>query len=227
MATIESLISLLTQPESAFLERKLQTVNPRIIRRTVVAFANSLTAGEEAVLFIGVRDDGSIEGCSNPDSLQKAVREICDEQCYPSLTHKIFVLHEANNAIAVVVVGDQNGPHFAGPAFVRRGSSSVVASQHVFNELVYSRNSKAAALIKMKNNHTIIRLTGSRYGREEGRRLMVGSVPSVECKVSECNANFVTFATLATGEKISQPLESVSISYDHEKWCPRIVVTEP
>jgi hypothetical protein len=215
---------MIGQPESPLVERKPSRVNVREIRQTVVAFANSVSGADEAVLFIGIRDDGVIEGCDNTDSIQKAVRDVCEKQCYPAITFRIEILTGHRNVVAVIIPPSRNRPHFAGTAYVRRGSESVAAPDNVFNELIYSRNSKAEALLRMKQKSEVVRVVGTEYGRGEGKYLLVGSSKGIECKVLDCNAFYVTFEVIGNRQRISEPLEGISISRDDEKWCPKINV---
>jgi len=57
----ENLRTRLRDLEDGFTERKRQgAANPATIRKTLVAFANSVPTGQSAVLFIGVADDGRV-----------------------------------------------------------------------------------------------------------------------------------------------------------------------
>jgi schlafen family protein len=215
---------MIGQPEGPLIERKPSRVNAREIRQTVVAFANTVSGADEAVLFIGVRDDGIIEGCDNTDATQKTVRDVCEKQCYPAIAFRIEILPRHRNVVAVIIPPSQNRPHFAGTAYMRRGSESVAAPDDVFDEMVYSRNSKAGAFLKMKRTSEIVRVVGTEYGRGEGKFLLVGTAQGIECKVLDCNAHYVRFEVLGNSRRISEPLENISISIDDEKWCPKIIV---
>ena len=61
--------SRLSDGESNFVERKQSAASTDEIRRTIVAFANSVPVGDEAVLFIGVKDDGTIVRKNYPPAL--------------------------------------------------------------------------------------------------------------------------------------------------------------
>jgi predicted HTH transcriptional regulator len=56
--------------QDSFVERKSASDAGDWIR-TIVAFANSTPPGRCGVLYIGVRDDGTVEGLANLDSVQK------------------------------------------------------------------------------------------------------------------------------------------------------------
>jgi len=100
-----------------------------------------------AVLYIGISDNGEIEGVSNPDSTQKKVKDICKD-CYPPITFSSEVLKVNDKPVVAVMVSPSNNrPHFSGPAYVRRGSASVEASEEIFNELIIGRLSKSHEIL--------------------------------------------------------------------------------
>lgn len=70
----EDLLTRLKNFEDNFVERKSAGDN-RDWLKTLVAFANSTPVGYPAVLFIGVRDDGTPEGGNNLDKLQQTLAE--------------------------------------------------------------------------------------------------------------------------------------------------------
>lgn len=226
MITRQQILEMLGDSEGPLLERKPARVNLREIRQTVCAFANSLTEGQEAVLFIGMRDDGGIEGCQDTDSLQKSIRDACEKHCYPPIAYRVEVLHERQNVVAVVIPASDRRPHFSGPAYVRRGSESVAASPEMFDELIWSHNDKAAVLLSYKRQHQKVQVVG--VGHRLGSTKRLGDshyVEAAECLVTDCNAQFVKLQKIASQVNFSEPLEHINISYDEEKWCPKIVVT--
>ena len=228
MLTRSQIIPMIEQPEGPLLERKPSRVNAREIRQTVVAFANSVSGTDEAVLLIGIGDRGVVHGCTNAeaDAIQKSVRDVCEKQCYPAIAFRVEVLSERQNVVAVVIPPSGNRPHFAGQAYVRRGSESVAASDEVFNELVYSRNSKAGMLLEYKKRHMMLRVTGLgnrpsdfRFEADNRQREFM------QCKVFECNAQYVRFERIdGTGGRFSAPLENITITHNEEKWCPELIV---
>ena len=70
--TNEDLFFLLRNFEDHFVERKTSGDHKDWLKM-VVAFANSTPLGFSAVLFIGVKDDGTIEEGVNLDTLQKTL----------------------------------------------------------------------------------------------------------------------------------------------------------
>ncbi len=219
------LFACLSNHEDAFVERKLEGIKPSDLRNTLVAFANSVPEGREAVLFIGVRDNGEIEGCANSDAKQKDVRRTCDQVCYPPLTTVTSeVLMVGDKAVVAVVVGASgNRPHFTGQAYVRRGSETVLASPLQFDELVHSRNSLVAAILKHKNETFTVESVGHLLGNSR----YIASKTSrqyPECRVLECNPQFIRLQNISTSEFYSEPLSHVELSRDEQKHRPKLIV---
>jgi len=220
------LLALLSKPEDNFVERKSHGIKPADIRKTVVAFANSVEPGRSAVLFIGVRDDGTIEGCKNTDSKQKAVREACEQDCYPPIAMRSEVLRTKDgDVVAVVIEASNNRPHFAGPAYVRRGSESKAASPEMFRELVYSQNSTAAALLRIKSQ--VVSFVSIQHKIGDVRRVDDrGFRQGGDCRVLECDAHCARMQIVGGDSRyFSEPLDHIQIMYDENKHRPMLVFT--
>jgi hypothetical protein len=224
MAT-EDLLKRLGDPEDNFVERKPPNSNREDIRKTVVAFANSVPEGRTGVLFIGVRNDGKIEAVPNPDKLQKTVRGVCEQECYPPIKFFAEVLQPQNGPVLAIVVPASSGkPHFAGPAYIRRGSESVIASPELFEQLVYSRNSKCAAVLKLQGQIVTVQALEHRLG--ETKRISDSSYREAsECRVEAANPQTVRLRILASDRYVTEPLDHVTVNYDEEKHRPMLVVT--
>src|SRR6516162_2031647 len=137
--------------EDAFVERKT-SADSKDWLKTIVAFANTAPVGYPAVLFIGVKDDGTSEGKQvNLDSLQKTLSEHV-AKAYPPiyyLPHSLDV--NGGQVLAVIVPGSSARPHFAGQSYVREGPKSVVASKEQFDRLIAARNSKTYRILEWKD----------------------------------------------------------------------------
>lgn len=215
----------LADQEDNYVERKPARVNRRDIRRTVVAFANSVAEGREAVLFIGVQNNGIIEGCPNPDDLQMTVRAVCEQECYPAITFRSEVIAvDGAFVVAVVIPASKSRPHFSGPAYVRRGSESVAASEQMFDELIYARTSTAAAVLRIKNEIVDVVALGHKLGefrRIDDRHYREGG----EARILECTAQSVRFQLIASGRYVTEPLDHVRVLYNEEKHRHAVIVT--
>jgi len=221
----DELISRLKNEEDNFVERKPANPKRRDIRKTIVAFANSLPEGRTGVLFIGIRDDGRIEGVPNPDKLQKTVREVCEQECYPLIGFSTEVLSTTEGAVlAVIIPESSNKPHFSGPAFVRRGSESVAASPEAFDELIYSRNSKCAAIIKLKGQ--IVTAISLKHKLGKVKHIPnTGYRESAECRVEVVTPQTVRLKVFSPDRWVSEPLEHVAVSYDEERHRPMLIIS--
>jgi hypothetical protein len=226
--TDEQLLARLADREDNYTERKSDGVKPEEIRQTVCAFSNSLTAGATAVLYIGIHDKtGAVLGVNNSDTVQKRVREAID-RCYPPITNYVMRALDVEGKIivAVKVGASVNRPHFSGPAYVRRGSESITASEQQFIELVNSRNDKVRRILQMRGRPISVQGIVQRL---QLRAVGPGGRPGasneiVECIVDECDAHVVRLSVVATSRRVSKPLEQVQISYDEANDRPLLIV---
>jgi predicted HTH transcriptional regulator len=205
MTRKESLQSRLKNVEDRFTERKPPGASTEDICKTLVAFANSLSDGEEGILFIGISDKGDPIGVPNTDKRQKDIRRYAEDKCYPSIPVQCEVIEESGvQVIAVTVYPSYNRPHFAGPAYVRIGSESVKVSKELFETLITSRNDKARRLLQEKAQDRSVVLD---------RYLSGFSI----CKIVDCNPHFVRFCDERTNEIFSAPIERIYLSWDGKR----------
>ena len=196
--TDEELKRRLSDFEDGWIERKEQGVSTEDVRKTLVAFANSVPDGEEAVLFVGVANGGNITGVDNPENIQKTVSKASDG-CYPSIKHTARVIDVNGQHIgAVIVQASHNKPHFAGLAFIRSGSQSKKVSEEDFDQLIASRISKARPLLE---------------AMRKGERVIVSRcyyVTLVDCAIVECTEHYAVFQPLI-GESIYGYYEQIRL----------------
>ena len=133
--------------EDSLLERKLQSALKDLLK-TIVAFSNSVSPGHTAVIIIGQRDDGTVQGVDNPDAIQKTVRETFEKVYPPTLWRSKVLEIDGKPCVRVEIEYDGDTPHFGGPAWVRRGSSTIVATDDLFQKLIELRLSKVRELGK-------------------------------------------------------------------------------
>jgi hypothetical protein len=161
--TDEELQSWRTPSEDNFVERKTSASASEWVK-TVVAFANSVPRDRYAVLYIGVRDDGSVESQSNLDSLQKTLHQKL-QVVYPRVEYSTRVLTTGSEQfLCVLVPGSANRPHFSGPAYVRVGSQSLEASKEQRDRLIAEQNSKVARILQFEGQ--AVNVQHVRGGRE-------------------------------------------------------------
>lgn len=226
--TADELLKLLGNHEDNFVERKQEGVATAELRQTVGAFANSVPEGREAVLFIGIHDKtGEILGVGNSDQLQKRIRDACQGDCYPPIDYKSEVLLVDNKSVvAVVIAPSKSKPHFTGPAFVRVGAESPKASPQQYEELILSRTDKAREILAHKNE--VFTVFGINYKLGSNKLLNDGNYrESCECRIEACTGHLVTLRDIGRDLRFSEPLEHITINYDHDKGRPMLMVTFP
>ena len=222
----DGLLSRVADFEDSFTERKPEGAGRGEFRKTIVAFSNSLSEDRIGILFIGLDDAGKPVGLENPDSTQKTINNICTRDIYPPVQVEMEVLRiDEVPVLAVIVSHSDQRPHFSGPAFIRVGSESVVASEKVYEELINSRVDKCHRILREKEKTWTVR----RVGRNVGDPIMMGDPYTrvLECTIEECNAHYVRFEDISSNRRITEPLDSVTISYDEMKHRPMLLVKKP
>lgn len=190
--------------EDAWTERKT-AAHSEEIRKTLVAFANSVPEAEEAILFVGVADDGSIIGVVDAEKTQTSITKAARE-CHPEVKTRMRVVTiDDKSVIAVVVRASTERPHFAGPAYVRKGHESVKANDSQFDELIASRISVARPLLEAKHKGERVIVFDYQMGRNMG--CMTHS-----CAVMECTAVYAVFHSQSNGMEISADLREIRVS---------------
>ena len=138
----ESIDDNQTPWEDHLLERKTDR-QLSDIRRTAVAFANSVMPGHTAVILVGESNDGSVSGVSNADEQQRKLRQEL-EKIYPAIVWRQQLYRvEGKTCIRVEIDYSGNTPHFGDAAWIRHGSETVRASDAMLQKLVESRLSKS------------------------------------------------------------------------------------
>lgn len=137
----------LTPWEDHLLERKTNR-DLQDIRRTAIAFANSVQPERIAVILIGEGNDGTITGVDNPDEQQRKIRREL-ETIYPGIIWR-QQLYETGGKTCIRVEIEYSGdtPHFGDAAWIRVGSESVRASDAMLQKLVELRLTKVRELNK-------------------------------------------------------------------------------
>jgi|SRR5271157_4990099 len=220
------LLLRLRDTEDQFVERKPFSDSKDWLK-TTVAFANSTPIDYPAVLFIGVRDDGSPDkahrSTTEPfvpydlDSIQESFSEKVNK-AYPYIYRFSKVLRvDDTEVLAIVIPGSAKRPHFAGPSYVREGSKSVEASDRQFETLIAGRNSKAHQILKWKGKPiTLVEVYPALPGPVEWPALPGPIVNQSERVVVDCDQFCVTLEE-DPARRVSFPLERVGISRDNEK----------
>jgi len=141
--------------EDNLLERKLES-DLKDVLKSLVGFANSVKPGHVATLLIGEKNDGSIQGVTNPDNIQKTIRSECDK-IYPSILWKSMVYEmEGKHCVKVEVEYSGETPHFGGAAWVRKGSETIKATDEIFQKLIELRSGKVCEISRWINKQVTL-----------------------------------------------------------------------
>ncbi len=205
------LLAQMKNYEDQFVERKT-CKDQKDWKKTAVAFANSAPIGLPAVLFIGVKNNGEVEvPQENLDDVQKKFNVQMQKVCPRIAYIPKIVTDNGRQALAIIIPGSPLRPHFAGPAYIRRGSETVDASEQQFAQLVAQRNSKAARILEWKDKPvTVVNRTGM------GHHISESNWP--DATITDCNEFYVTLQSGAsTTVPSSFPLSRVDISFDNDK----------
>jgi predicted HTH transcriptional regulator len=109
--------------------------------KTIVAFANSTPANTVSVLYIGANDDGSLEGMTDKEieDTMKSLGAYIGAHSWPFInTIPIPLEKEGKKCLVMIVPYSAQRPHFAGRAYVRRGTETIDASEAQYEELIWS-----------------------------------------------------------------------------------------
>jgi hypothetical protein len=224
--TDDDVLLRLGDTEDSFVERKTQN-DLKDCLKTTVAFANSTPIGYPAIMFVGVKNSGEVEGLSNPDNIQKSVSEKISPAYPPIYTAMRVLTKDGKLFLAVIIPGSENRPHFAGQAYIRDGSQSVPASEEQFRTLIAQRNDKARVILEWKGKN----VTAEFRWRNPFSQLNLPGLKGKETTVSfvtaivlDCTQFYVTLRSAdnmptahssAVAEAVSYPLGPVELSFDH------------
>ncbi len=200
--------------EDSFVERKSFGDWKKDVVKTCVAFANSCSVeGTAGLLFIGVKDDGTIEASHpNLDSLQKTLEGELKE-AYPPIPHNTRVVFASSERVLVVIVpGSAYGPHFAGPAYIRNGPITEAASREQFERVIDRRELKVREMLRCRNKLVTMYRIWAVPSNAVGRIAGEGSA-----LVLDCDSFVVKLQVEGSDQYIAFPLESVVLSYDFRR----------
>jgi hypothetical protein len=212
------LLARLKNFEHHSIERKTSGDKKRDWLKTVVAFANSAPNGFPCVLYLGVKDSGEIETPQvNLDALQKTfIQEM--KNAYPPVPYLTKSIDEdGRQALAVIVLGSELRPHFAGLAYVRKGSVTFDASEQQFDELIAQRNSKAARILQWKGKNITVSV-----------RTDNSEIPwSNSTTLVDCDQFYATIQQVAHEPPSSFPLSRIEINFDNLRKRLQLEISDP
>jgi hypothetical protein len=228
------MMDIVWQAEDSLREKKVES-DLKDLLKTMVAFANSVAPDDTAKIFIGEKDDGTVQGVTNAENIQNRVEKEA-AKIYPNIYYRTEV-YEREGKQCVCVDIERNGlaPHFGGPAWVRTGSKTVEATDDLYQQMIDQRQSKISVLLRWLNKEITVE------GTQQPTNLTVspGSLrmthPEQEWSVGRhqailklVNAHWVTFGVQSNQRSPrtdkSEPIEKLLLSWDDEKQRLKVVV---
>ena len=214
--------------EDNLLERKVES-DLKDLLKTLVAFANSVKPGHIATILIGEADDGTVVGVTNPESVQQRVRKEADKIYPAALWRSTVYEHDGKHCVRVEIEYSGDTPHFGGPAWVRRGASTVAASDDVLQRLIELRLDAVRELslcfgreITVSGNHASV--PPPREGLAAMRMLFTHRWSWDEsAKIVFLNRFWITLER-PDGQRISEPLEKLTLTYDDKQDRLKLIV---
>jgi len=180
------------------------------LRRTAVAFANSVRPGHTAVILIGEENNGKVSGVTNPDERQRTIREEFDKVYPPVIWRQTLYIKEDKTCIRIEIEHSGETPHFGDAACVRRGSETVKASEAMLQKLVDVRSGKVQELTQWQDKVVTVRWSAGFLG--DGQAAWT----SRPCKLLRTTAFFCTFETIEGRIKRSEPINWLDLSWDDQ-----------
>lgn len=213
MAVESRQMDIVWQPEDSLREKKVES-DLKDLLKTLVAFANSVAPGDTAQIFIGEKDDGTAQGVTNTENIQKKVRSECDK-VYPEIYYKTEVYdRDGKRCVRVDIKHNALAPHFSGPAWVRRSAESLKATAEMYQQMIELRSSSVRGLASWLGKTVTVSWNAGGTGNW-------GSRP---CNLVTVNANFCTFRSTEHNRERSEPTKWLTFSWDDEHQRPQIFV---
>lgn len=207
----QQLLKRMRNFEDQFVERKTSSDGKDWVK-TIVAFANSTPIDSFSVLFIGVRNSGEIEPPkADLDQLQRALNQkLKNVQPTIPLTQQI-ISENGRQVLAVIVPYSTKRPHFSGPAYVRRGSESLLALPDDLDLLAQSQNTKVARILAHKGEQVhVVNSLRTPHGASES---YWPGAPYIE----DCNQDFVTIGNGPNpSDRQTFPLNQIDIGIHYQ-----------
>jgi Putative DNA-binding domain len=217
----DDLTRMRTDTENNFVERKPLAAKADWLQ-VAVAFANSAPIGYPAILFIGVKDDGTPESTNADHDWEKQQVTVSREisRAYPPIycVYKILRDDASQECLAVIIPGSPDRPHFAGKSYVRIGPQTKEVSGAQFDRLVAERSSKAYKIREW-------------IGKEIGfARIEQGVLRSRPATLLDCNQHYVSVSVewnrTNIGPPTSYPLNRTEISFNNSMNCLELEIRD-
>ena len=211
-------MEIVWQAEDSLREKKVEN-DLKDLLKTMVAFANSVAPGDTAKIFIGERDNGTVQGVKNTDNIQKTVPKEA-EKIYPEIYYKTEVYErDGKQCDRVDIKHNGQTPHFGGPSWVRRGTQSDPARADVFQQLIDLRSNTVTELAKWLGKKIIVS-----WANIEGPHVIGPNWCPCPCKLETVTGYFSTFTKWGHELRQSEPNTWLDLSWNDNEQVLHIFV---
>jgi hypothetical protein len=210
-------MNIVWQPEDSLREKKVEN-DLKDLLKTLVSFANSVAPGDVAKIFIGERDDGTVQGVTSVDNIQKSVTKEA-EKIYPAIYYRTEVYErDGKHCIRVEIKHNGLAPHFGGAAWIRQGPLSVLATGELYQQLVDLRSSKVQQLAKWLGKSITVSWANMGIG------IIGPNWGGYPCELVGVTGSFSTFKKAGTQKQQSEPNDWLTLSWDDQRNCLQIYI---
>ena len=217
-------MEIVWQAEDSLREKKLES-DLKDLLKTLVAFANSVAPDDTARIFIGECDDGTVQGVTNPDNIQKAVKKEADK-IYPEIRFKTEVYeNDSKRCVRVEIKHNGLAPHFAGAAWVRKGTETIKATDELYQQMVEFRQGKVRELSRWLKQDITVEGSQQKAFLADPYITSEWSVGVHNATLEVVNSHWVTFK-LYTAPRVekSEPMEKLLLSWDDDRKRLKVVI---
>jgi Schlafen, AlbA_2 len=199
------------------LERKTDR-SVKDIRRTAVAFANSVRPGHTAIILIGEGNDGEVTGVENPDEQQRRFRDELEKIYPPIVWRQTPYENKGKTCIRIEIEYSGETPHFGDAAWIRKGSETIKATDEIFQKLIDIRSAKKKDLMQWEGKTVTVSWSAGNIGYTGGPNWN-----AVDCELHRLSSYYCTFKIIG-GRSKSEPIQWLTLSWDDSKNRLRIFV---
>jgi hypothetical protein len=210
-------MAIIWQAEDSLREKKVES-DLKDLLKTLVGFANSVAPGDTAQIFIGEKDDGTVQGVKNTDNIQKTVKKEAD-QIYPEIYYRTAVYErEGKQCLRVDIRHNGLAPHFGGACWVRRASTTIPATEEMYQQLIDLRSSKLIELNKWIDKKVIVSWSAA------DRHTPGPNWWACPCKLVKITGHFSTFMKWNSNLEQSEPNDWLHLSWSDRENVLQIYV---
>jgi len=176
-----------------------------------------------------------VQGVTNTESIHRTVIKEADK-IYPPIYYRTEVYERGGKqCVRVDIKHNGQAPHFGGPAWVRQGSRTIIATEQLYQQMIDQRQSKVRVLLQWLNKEVTVEGTYRPKPRTVEEVMALGpykgewSVGVHQATLTVVNAHWVTFDVAISQDLLqrvaqSEPIEKLMLSWDNQRQRLTVIV---